>query len=463
MKRLLFVPVLLVAIAGAQAAPGGRDAFAHQAGIALNGAGPFYQMTLPVAVYQGVQRQDLGDLRVFNGQGEAVPHALLRPQATALAQRSETPVPFFPILGTQESSGEFSLEVRRNTDGTLVALRQNAPAPATSFVRGVLFDASRLTQGRRSLRLELGPTATPFHLFTIESSDDLQQWRLLKSNAQVVRLEHDGQKIEQNSVEWSSDAGKYLRIVWANPRQAPAIVAAAVGSTQTDTLRPALLWSDPLAPSQNLKDGYEYALPGRLPLEQLRVALAQSNTLVPLEIQRYIPESARRRHDGGWERIAQAVVYRLATPQGEILSPDVVINGGSESRLRLVIDPRSGGVGSVPPSVQVGFVAQQLVFLPRGDGPFVLAWGAAAVDNTALPITTLVPGYGAGKELQASPAVLQALAPPAVAAPAAAPVAAEVSKEASKGLLWGVLIVGVLVLGGMAWALLRQMRRDDGP
>ena len=163
--------------------------------------------------------------------------------------------------------------------------------------------------------------------------------------------------------------------------------------------------------------------------------------MAPVAIQRLVVDHGRRRERSFWQSLAQTVVYRLNSPEGEIRSPEIVLNSHSESQLRLAFDARGGGIGNVPPTLQVGFVPQQLVFLARGEGPFVLAWGAAKVENAALPVTTLVPGYGADKKLAASPATLQAgqSMTPAVATAAVA-TASEIPQETRKALLWSCLL-----------------------
>ncbi len=443
------------------------DAFAYRSRIELSGPGPFHQLALPLAVYQGVQRHDLGDLRVFNGQGEVLPHTLLRIEPATVSQVAETAVPLFPIVGSKESRGDdISVEVRRNGDGTLVAVRQQqASGKGASIVRGAILDASRLQQGSvHSLRLEVGASAVPFHSFTLETSDDLQQWRLLKGDAQLVRLEHAGQRIEKNSVEWEADTGKYLRILWAQPEQAPAIVEAKLSSTQTSTGRTTMLWSDPMVPVRTEKDAYEYALPGRMPLEHVRIGLPQANTLVPISIQQYVEDASRRHHrHAGWQTFSHEVVFRLQSPQGgEIRSPDIALNRPALDRLRLVVDGRSGGLGSNgAPTLQIGFAPLTLVFLPRGDGPFILAWGASPIPDAALPAGTLIPGYGSGK-WSASSASLQPVTIKGSAQSAAAASKEDGSPAMPKGVLWSVLIAGVLVLAGMAWMLVRQMKQT-GP
>jgi hypothetical protein len=151
------------------------------------------------------------------------------------------------------------------------------------------------------------------------------------------------------------------------------------------------------------------------------------------------------------------VVYRLQAPQGEVRSADVTLHGAAANRLRLVMDARSGGIGNTPPTLQVGFVPHVLVFLARGAGPFVLAWGASGVAPGALPLSALMPGYDAAASLNAAPA---SLAPVAIVhtGPAAKP-APEAPSPSSKWVLWAVLLGGLLVLGGMARSLIQQLRQ----
>jgi hypothetical protein len=468
---LFAVAALFSSSALADTSPVHLDTFANRAAIELNGTGPFHQVALPLAVYQGVQQSDLGDLRVFNAQGEVVPYALLRKESQSVSKRNEVSVPLFPIVVARNKStesGDLSVEVRKNADGTLVSLKQStAPIKNGSVVQGVVLDASKIKNGVRSLRLNVGPSSEPFVAYSIETSDDLQQWRMLKSDAQLVRMEHDGQRIERTSVEWDGDAGKYLRVMWADPDHAPAIKGALVGTVQTSFDQAPRIWSTAIAPVKAQDNTYLYNLPGRLPLEQIRISLPQTNTLTQMQIQHYVEtrhrahhEISRHREEGQWETLANEVVYRLQSPQGEVISPEIGLYGGTESRLQLVADKRGGGVGTVPPTLQVGFVPHTLVFLARGNAPFSLAWGAPSVESAVLNVATLVPGYSTDKKLSASPATLK-LSEASDAANATSSTQQKGVEPASKGLLWGVLIVGLLVLGGMAAMLVKQMKQGS--
>ena len=459
----LTLAVMLVSPVMADA-PLRPEGFAHKSGIATGSGGPFYQLALPLAVYQGVKRADLGDLRVFNGQGEVVPYALLRAESRAEMRRTEHAAPFFPLLAAGEgaASGDVSVTVRQTGDGTLVAVHQSpAKARADTHVRGVVIDASKLPRGVRSLRLNAGPSPVPFHAYVIESSTDLQHWRQLKGDAQLVRLAHEGHQVVSDTAEWGSDADPYLRLLWVDPQQAPAIRSVSLGLVERLPGQPAEIWSDTLAPSISQANTYEYVLPGQLPLEKLRINLPQINTLTPLGIQGQSRFVSRRRHreEVRWDTLAHTVAYRLASPQGEIRSPDVELSGRVEDHLRLVIDGRTGGVGGEPPSLQVGFVPHVLVFLARGDGPFVLTWGAESVNRGELPIATLLPGYEGIHKLTATPATLSVSGESATV-PMLAGERKEDAPLSSKWILWSVMLVGLLVLGGMARTLIKQLRQD---
>ena len=128
-------------------------------------------------------------------------------------------------------------------------------------------------------------------------------------------------------------------------------------------------------------------------------------------------------------------------------------------RLRLRFDPRSGSIGSEAPTLQAGFVPQEVVFLARGAAPYSLAWGSADVAPANLPLSTLLPGYRSGTAPAGSMASVQVTALAPVAATANGKPAKEQAAAApgqSKWLLWSVLGIGLLVNVSMR----RQMFRS---
>ncbi len=472
--KTLIVSILAAFVATSATAqePLRPENFASRGVISVSGAGPFYQLALPLAVYEGAASASLADLRVFNGQGELLPYALLRSESQSVSHQTESAAPFFPLPAPHKGSsdaGDVSVTVRQSADGSLVSVRQAAgKAEPAGIAGGVVIDASALKGSIRSLRLVTGASKVPFHSFTLESSKDLQHWRVLKRDAQLVHLEHAGHRVDSDHVEWDSAASRYLRLLWDEPKQAPEIKSVFLGAVETSVNPPVRIWSAEMAPSATQPGIYEYTWAGQMPLSRVRINLPQINTLAPVSIQ-YLTAPRRRPHRLGWHHrreeprwhyLAQTVVYRLQSPQDEVKSGDIALYGTEANSLRLMVDAKSGGIGNAPPTLQIGFVPHVLVFLARGNGPFVLAWGASGVEPASLPLSTLVPGYDGVASLKAAPASLplSGIVQGKPAAPAGK-AGAEMSSPSSKWVLWAVLAGGLLVLGAMARSLIRQLRQ----
>ena len=99
-----------------------------------------------------------------------------------------------------------------------------------------------------------------------------------------------------------------------------------------------------------------------------------------------------------------------------------------------------------------------VLFVATGDGPFTIATGNTSAQSTAVPVTTLMPNYQSGSEfaLPVLAATVSASQPPT--RPSAAAEIFGVATQKSF-VLWGVLGLAVIVLGGLAVSLLRTSKR----
>ena len=107
--------------------------------------------------------------------------------------------------------------------------------------------------------------------------------------------------------------------------------------------------------------------------------------------------------------------------------------------------------------MRAGWVPREIVFAARGTGPFLIAYGNVAAASSALPITTLVPGYSSGAE----PLAAIAVAHMGAAAPLGDIEQAKPRREYRRATLWAVLLLGVVVLAWMAWQLSRQLNASS--
>src|SRR5881396_3568276 len=130
--------------------------FAYGIAIRADGGEALYRLELPRAVYRGALRRDLGDLRVFNGAAEVVPHAF-RPRANVETQkRKPVALPFFPLYGEDARQlDRLSLRVERRPSGTIIKLDERSGKRPSKKLLAYLVDATALRDPVRALELEV--------------------------------------------------------------------------------------------------------------------------------------------------------------------------------------------------------------------------------------------------------------------------------------------------------------------
>lgn len=482
------VLVALMAAAGAaQAQP------ITSAPIGLQGAGPYHRLTLPLATYGRAAYGDLSGLRVQNAAGHAVPYAWLRNEAATPRTASQA-VPIFALPGNT-ASDDTVLAFTVRPDGSL-ALDSKATAKPNDATQW-LIDVSQVKGSLLQARFDVAPDARGLFAFRLEASDDLRQWRPVGGDEQLVRLAHGGQTIERMAVELGNLRTRFLRLRWSDPQHGAPLAKVEIDSVQEVEPVAPIEWSGALKPERCAEDYCDYLLPRGLPVQSLRIDLADINTLAQVGVSglvdaapasatppQFVPRNplyalrhSQRRTTAlptgpGEAPLLDTVVYRLAQAGGEARSPVLALDGAVYARLRLRTAGPVSVLGATPPTIAVGATPRTLVFLAQGSAPFSLTWRAAtdkgavqgAVPGAPLALSTLIPGYAADKPVAADGASVTlpvAAVEAAVAAAALAPVPEAAPHDPSrKWWLWGALGGGLLLLAGMAWSLFASLRKD---
>ena len=125
------------------------DDFAAGYYLEVDNSGAVYSLELPADVYQTVRRADLGDVRIFNSSGDAVPHGFRAVETEKRELQGKEGVPFFPLFKAKqpEKQASLSLQVNRNSAGTIVNIKSDEGAGSVGGeINGYLLDLSRLKQ-----------------------------------------------------------------------------------------------------------------------------------------------------------------------------------------------------------------------------------------------------------------------------------------------------------------------------
>ncbi len=452
-----------------------------------------YRVPVPLQVYESATDPALSDLRVYNGQGVAMPYAWLAREDEAGATAQDISVPVFALTGSarQDVAQRQSISVKRGPDQAIQSVSVDGAAGRGTTEIGSLFDLSNISGTVQALVFEDYETDTRVHAFSLEASDDLKSWRTLRQEAHIVRLAQDGKVVQQNRVELAplaSGSAPYLRLRWHNPDSAPNLVKVAVRVDPTPSAPRNFIWTEPQSPASGSDRDFQFEAPAAMPIERLRINLPRANLMAPVRVYAYDEAAAQAEpQDAGgnnvaagatapgaqttrpdaWRLVAHAVLYRMQADVGEIVSPDVLLPGEPMKRFRVILDAteRLGGT----PTVQIGFVPRSMVVATQGPGPFTMAWGAPGQRDESQPLAELAPGR-AGSDLVGALETLYAqrrdsasgmtIAVPAVSKQARGGKASGADGDSGFGdTLFTILLVLLDIgLGALAWRAWRRMR-----
>ena len=451
MKRITLLLALVATAAGAAPAERAGD-FASGIPLSLEGDRAFYRVELPGAVYSGSARADIGDLRVFNADDAMVPYAYLPRPAPGRQQRSPAPLSLFPLFADRDAvdpSG-LALSVTRNAAGTIISVT----APDAQGVQerrplGYLVDASALAEPINALTLEWTPSLQGATTrVRVDASEDLASWRTLAADAPLLDLQYQGRRLLHNRIDLPAVRPKYLRLTWpAGAAPSLTAVLAEFGDSVQESPRE---WKEATGtPVADRNNEYEFDLGGSFPVDRVAIDLPEINAVVPGEL------LARATREQPWRPVGTLVAYRLRQEGGEVSAAPTPVSGAAMRYWLLRIDPKSGGVGRGEPRLRAGWVTQEIVFAARGAGPFVIAYGNPNAASSALPISTLIPGYAAAP---ADSLAATGIARPGSPASLGGAARLRPARDVRRAALWGVLVLGVIVLGWMAWRLSKQIQ-----
>ena len=472
--KLAFSAVLaapLVVLAADAADAGSPKSYAVRMPVTLAPDAPLQRLLVPAEALVRLQSAGYADLRLFNAAGQPVPMALANVAAETATQEQQVKLTAYPILGAAGNAGleGLSLRIEERQGRRVVQLNTSgastASAASAQKVLGALLDTRSVTTPAARMTLDADlPVGQPVS-FHVQVSKDLKNWQPL---ADTVLYRADASataaSLGDNSLALSMADLKdhYLRITWG---EAAVTLRGATLVTSRSTALRQRVSATMAAPVLANPHELTFALPFATPVAALKITPQGSNVLVPIRV------LGRNDRNQPWALLASAVVYRMTTAGKEQTSGPVELQGASVREMKIEADLKTPGFAAAP-EIVLQFEPAQLIFLASGQGPFTLAAGLASSTGAAgafLPMASLIPGYKAQQEnaLPVAQADVSKADITGGSAGAAGPLVA--AQPASQGVptrtlvLWGVLLVGALALGLMAWVLLKQTRQPAKP
>jgi len=403
-----------------------------------------YQVELDDTVYATTVSPALRDLVVVNGDGRQVP-ALLQTAPAPPARRTTQALAWFPLPATAARAGSDIAAISElDPDGRLRRIQWQPPrmdAPPAAL----LVDASAVEAPLQALVLDWGDTDAAFErTMRVEGSEDLRDWRPLPAGGRLLDLRRgEARLVERRIVLDAPVRVRYLRLTpGAGAGTMPAIVSVT-GESSAVADAPALEWRalEP-AGTTDADGGFVFQLDARLPVTHVDIGLAGNATA------RWTL-SIRERDDAPWRTIASDwLVYRVGA---DSRTPPLALDAALRARQwRLVPD---APIAAAAPVLRLGYRPERLVFVAEGAPPFSLRAGSGRAVRVDAPVAPLLADLRARNGGRWAPAVATLGARVELAGDAA--LDDTPPRDWGTWLLWGVLLLGVALVGGFALSLLR--------
>ena len=423
---------------------------------------PFYQTSVPLEIYKQTHSSNLQDLTITNAAGEQVPYALMPYEELHLdtTKRKETiPLQFSPVkISALQNPANLRLELEKSAVATTINVTANDVKPSASTV--FLIDLGTKYPPINELLIDWQDGENTLHHMQVLSSVDLKNWAnagdaTLLNTTSASSITQHAIKLDNN---WNSlNNARYLQIRPADVNDTGTITITKIQARYDtiQTVEAAALWQAPqfIAREGDDKTGLiniDFESFGHFPASRLKVWLPQANTITNSTI------FVRNATNQPWKQVAYRALRRHT--ESEPFSSISNMPAIDARYWRLQFNQAQGGIGTESPALYLGWLAPTIVWNARGQAPFTLAVGDSPSIVNTIPISTMIPNYGAQTVNNLPVANLIIANQDAQNAQAANTWVTP--RDYKTWLLWGGLALGVLLLAGMAYSLLKSERKQ---
>ena len=454
LKAILAASAMSLLAATSIAADSKLKAFAEGVTLTASGSRPVQDLALPDRVYASVSQWNLADLRVFNANGDAIPHAFCNSKP-AVFSSAALQVPVYDMDARHAADATQSNITLHTADGTSLTVETSADKNHAYGFRNnasYILDLRKVGHDINAVRLDWsllsGSSETSVSLL---SSTDLAHWQPIVSNAKLLRaVADDHSTLELSRVELPFGRYQYLRIEPTGDelsiKSANVEYRVATGASQPTWYSAGVPHAGD-EPNELRYDNSHHA-----PISLLRITPRVENSSVHVAVQ------SRDREDHAWQTQWTGEIFDLHFDGQTRLNDAIAINTTSASQWRLLFAENTDLPASTP-SFEFGYVPAHLRFLAQGTGPYTLAYGNAHLTSvTARACDDLLAGIDVAERnnLIGTPTIGSTQV---FGGKEALVIKKQIPSRTL--LLWGILLIGVAVIMKLAFSLLKNSKQDQ--
>ena len=398
--------------------------------------GVLLALEIPMEVYEGSMRQDLGDIRVFDASEKPVPF-VIRERPRDFFTPSPEEIPFFVWDGGNENNLPSGTDIEINTSGSVVRIKNQNSAPNNSSL--FLVDLSFLDYRPELLKVKTGNQEKNFNTpVSIYYSRDLSNWSSF--DKKQILASFGGNVQDTLELPGAKDM-RYLLVSFESVRGREAVQVAGMTAFFGEEEREGK-FQEVIVRGARSSDGKKigYNTQAFYPAETIDFILSEADS-VPVLVKSRLNEKDE------WNARFRGTIYRYNSGNGMVKNPPFEIYPPAIPYWELET------TGEIPfssaPDCVLRWGVKELIFPARGKGPWTLAFGNA--DCVPLGKAEIMP-LGPREEFE-----------PAVFTGVMRFEKKELPQEAKYNyrtiILWVFLGIAVLGLSVLAYSIVRSMKK----
>ena len=444
MKFLLVLLVTLTASADSPLVP--KDfAFGYEVVPAPNQS--FQRVEITQKIYQSTRQHDLSDIVVFNRASEVLPSKILVVPPKIIEEKSKpVKAKYFPIYVKSLSdlrSGRIKIDTRR--DGAIIKVSYKHGKKWKNEISSYIIDASKIKNPIEAIILDLDLTQSQTLSVTVQGSQKLKSWSHVQTDI-LADLKFNDENLKKDRISIGNRNYKYYRVYWMDPSVQAKSIQLQFGKIKIQDQKD-IQWKNSLHLKRE-DQTFIYDTGGSFPTREIQIELAEKNSFVKFKWE------SSTNPTGPWVYRGSKQFYKIVRNGNPLENSSLKVSARRDRYWRATLIGSPDGIGKSVPEFKIGWRPEEILFLSRGRGPFVLAFGSAdssyksnfQFETNLTKSTSKLHSLGKSFSLGGL-SKLTSQADPRI--------------KWTQWVLWGILFFAVACLGMMALHLFKTLKQEN--
>lgn len=300
----------------------------------------FRRFMLSADMIKGVRRNDLGDIRVFDGKNRLMPSLLKKKDSR--------------IKSSQQNLSFHALTISDKDSGYLVDR------------------TDRHEQSLEALELHWKSGAAPKILSVrVEHSKDKKDWKTLVNTEVLYNYKFKGRLLKQNTVKINDYTERYIRLTFLNKKRRPVMASVKAFTTNRKLAEKVWVSAGKLTADGTVPNAYHFSTGTGFRAELIKLGFIKINMMLAGSLYNLETIDGNLRHNLVSDDFA---AYEISL-NNRVVRADPIDVSKSQSTQWMVVADNSGELSAEDlPEVRAAYSQYEVIFAADGAEPYTVVW-----------------------------------------------------------------------------------------